>query len=127
MAISPIALKGKEKKGGGLLGSVIGGLASTIGGIAAAPFTGGASLAVVPVGAPVGGAVGGVVSKPGFKAPGGPTPLENAAKMDPGVAIAQLNEAEKLLERDLSLPADEMTNYRRHFGQARQVLTERYT
>ena len=123
MAISPINLKPKEKSGGGLFGKLAG---TVVGGIAGA-VTGNPQLALsgAAMGGSLGGIIGDEVSKPGIQQRTGSTSLENASKVNPEVAIAQLNEAQKLLETDLMVPDNELQNYRSHFDMARQKLKER--
>ena len=99
--MNPINTGGFDKKGGkwGLIGK-IGGAALAVGGAAAAPFTGGTSLAALPAGL---GALGAAASTAGaLLDPGkvttqgpGPTLLETAVKNDPKLQISMLEDGQK--------------------------------
>lgn len=85
MALRPIQIKPKESGGkGGLFGTIAG----TVLGAAAAPFTGGASVAL----GPLGGAVGGLAD-PAKQSGGRGVPLSTMAQQDPQVKLAQLMKA----------------------------------
>lgn len=104
MDVNPVVKKGS---GGGLFGKLAGlgsGLAS-VAGLAAAPFTGGASLAA---GGAVAGALGGAATvantlQPGSADSRGPTvqqtPAERRLQSDPRNTIATINESLSALQR----------------------------
>ncbi len=97
------------KKGGGLFGSVLGGGLGAIASLAAAPFTGGASLSYLPAAAGMGMTAGGIAgevidpSKPGSMAQSVPTieskkpALQHMLKM-PEVQLATMINSKNLLQ-----------------------------
>ena len=93
MALSPV--KVPEKKKGGFLGS----LGTVLGGVAGA-VVGGPAGALK--GASIGRSVGGMAQGSGGGGGGASVPLQNVAKRDQNVQLAQLDEARKAAD---SLPA----------------------
>jgi uncharacterized protein YcfJ len=96
------------KKGGGLMGSIAGTIGGAVVGGALAPFTGGASLAIIPGLAGAGGAIGSVVgnkvdpAKAGEAIPTAPeiqtdTSKLNSMRMAPEVQLAQMQHSKNLL------------------------------
>lgn len=118
MPINPIQPL-PPKQSGGLLGKVLGGIGGLVGTVAA-PFTGGASLAL----GPALGAVGSVAD-PGKTTGGqqGPSPLQSMADR-PGQQIARLNDAENALKTQL-IPQDEYSNISRKLKEAKQAIMSR--
>jgi hypothetical protein len=112
MGMNPISIpQSPIKKKGGLFGAIsnIVGGAVALGGAVAAPFTGGASLAAVPVGTGImagGGALGGAIDPAiisGGERASAINPMETAAKnklsSDPRAQVAQLNESLSALKQ----------------------------
>ena len=129
MATTPINVKGHSSGGGGgLWGKIIGGLAGAAAGVAA-PFTGGASLAAVPAlmgtGMSVGGLIGDVVDPIKVTQPGGPNPLDTAAKNDPGVQVGLLEAAKNDIKGDNRFSSEENSYYQQALTAAQQRLKER--
>lgn len=108
MALQPIQAPIKEgKKGGGLFGKIAGGLA----GLGVGTVTGN-PIAGMAVGQKVGQTVGGAVSPAKGASQQKTVPLQQMAKKDPGVQLAQLMEAQKELiaAPDIPEPEKEQVN-----------------
>lgn len=116
--MNTINLQPKKRGGsGGLWGSLFGGLA----GVAAAPFTGGASLTAVPALMGAGGLIGGAIDKGSISQRSGPQPM-NAAKLDPEVQFAQVADARKAVWEDPSLDATKRNELDSTLGQTQDQL-----
>ena len=118
MAINPIQIQQKKKSGGGLFGKVAGGLAA----VAAAPFTGGASLAAAPALGAIGGAIGEAAKPSGASGTRGGSILQSAAKANPEVQLAQVLDAKKA---SLALPLDQQKQVSPLLDQTVQQLRTR--
>lgn len=102
MAINPITPR-PPKSSGGLFGKIAG-IAGTVGGLAAAPFTGGASI---PIGASIGAAgsaIGGVVDPAKSKQAPQVSNLSTAMGNKPEVQLATALDSRKAAE---FLPVDQ--------------------
>lgn len=125
MAVVGLQRRRREEKGGGILGSVLGGIA----GLAAAPFTGGASLAAIPAasfaGSKIGGIIGEAISPRKVIEPGGPSPLQSAVAADPEAQFAALRNisAELMSSSELSQP--EQQELAGIFNPALEIINER--
>jgi hypothetical protein len=124
MAMNPIYVGGKVKKGGGLFGKVIGGLA----GLAAAPFTGGSSLLAAPAlmgaGSMAGGAIGEAVSPTTITEPKSISTLDTALKADPQAQLAMLSDGQKSLSQ-YPMGTSEMETGYNYLEAAKQDLLRR--
>lgn len=129
MALSEVYNPGKKpKRGGGLLGSVLGGLA----GLVAAPFTGGASLGtalgLIGAGSTAGGIAGelaapGDLGQAGIKIPQAKTERRAVSVMMkmPEVQLASMVNAKNKLSES-GLPIDQQEKYRLLFDQATERI-----
>jgi hypothetical protein len=128
MALNPIYIPERQKRGGGLFGKIAGGLAGLAAGVAA-PFTGGASLAAIPglmaAGSTVGGIAGEAISPSKASPGGGGNPvLETAMQADPMAQMAMLSESQNSL-KGYPLPTDQAQEAWDYYERAKQDLRKR--
>lgn len=105
MAITPIALQPKEKRGGGLFGKIAGGLVGAVAGLAT-----GNPLAVLKGatgGAALGGMIGGAVKPDSVKPTRGVSTLERAMSANPGAQIAMISEGQNEVKTLPGISVDE--------------------
>jgi hypothetical protein len=128
MAMNPIYVEPKVKKGGGLFGKIIGGLA----GLAAAPFTGGMSVpaaigataGAMGLGGMVGGMAGEAISPTKVTEGKSVGSLDTALKADPHAQLAMLNEGQKALG-GYPMDTNEAEGLNNYFEAAKQDLMRR--
>lgn len=128
MSMNPVFVPGKVKKGGGLFGKIIGGLA----GLAAAPFTGGMSIpaaigataGAVGAGQMLGGMAGEGISPTKVTESKGVSTLDTAMKADPQAQLAILSDAQKSLP-NYPMATSEAEGLNNYFETAKQDLMRR--
>lgn len=121
--INPVNIQPRSSGGsGGLWGKIAGGIAGALA-VAASPLTGGASLAALPAaigaGGMLGGTIGNVIDPQKVSQR---NPLQTVGQSDPGVMLAQLNDASKAA---MTLPQTDSEPLLNHFGQAGLLLKRR--
>lgn len=122
MALTEIQTKPKSSGGGGILGSVLGGLT----GLIAAPFTGGASIpaamGAMGAGASLGGLVGNMISPAESKEGNKVQTSRTAMQAMPDVQAAELADASTLVDTVPGMSPDDKSLLKSQFNAAKDEL-----